>query len=328
MTTASVVPTGPSPGAAGAPGKAKISGLAIASLVAGIFGLCTAGLGGIAGLILGIVALRRIGRSGGALRGRGLAIAGLIVSVCTVLVWMLAAVVVGVLLLSPRLKEMQVRKIGSTTIILETIKPPEDLQSTRLSGQSVGGSLTWEDAERLKDLPNVARIVPVKHMHMEGQFGERKMELLVVGTDSGWFNVVNENINAGRVFGEEEARNAARVCLLTESGARKLQADVGLQVRLHKVVFVVVGIVKSEKVAGPIQALDWEIDAYIPLTTMYRLGYNGSPQDSSSDARMKREVGHILIKVDTVENVEATAASAELILMQFHKKGDYRITAP
>jgi hypothetical protein len=99
VTTASVVPTGPSPGAAGAPGGAKTSDLAIASLVAGILGLCTAGLGGIAGLVLGIVALRKIGRSGGALRGRGLAIAGLIVSVCTVLLWVLAVVVVGFLLL-------------------------------------------------------------------------------------------------------------------------------------------------------------------------------------------------------------------------------------
>jgi formylglycine-generating enzyme required for sulfatase activity len=87
MTAASVVPTGSSPGAA------KTSGLAVASLVAGILGLCTAGLGGIAGLILGIVALKKIGHSGGALRGRGLAIAGLIVSVCTVLVWMLLGVV-------------------------------------------------------------------------------------------------------------------------------------------------------------------------------------------------------------------------------------------
>ena len=96
MTTASVVPTGPSPGAAGAPGKAKISGLAIASLVAGMLGLCTAGLGGIAGLILGVTALKRIGRSGGALRGRALAIVGLIVSTCTLLLWVLAAAIGGI----------------------------------------------------------------------------------------------------------------------------------------------------------------------------------------------------------------------------------------
>jgi hypothetical protein len=96
MTTGPVVSTGPSHGAAGAPGTAKISGLAIASLVAGMLGLCTAGLGGIAGLILGVTALKRIGRSGGALRGRALAIAGLIVSVCTLLLWVLAAAIGGV----------------------------------------------------------------------------------------------------------------------------------------------------------------------------------------------------------------------------------------
>jgi formylglycine-generating enzyme required for sulfatase activity len=99
MTTAPVVPTGPSPDATGAPGTSKTSGLAVASLVTGILGLCTAGLGGIAGLILGIFALRKIGRSGGALRGRGLAIAGLVVSVCTVLLWVLAVSVSGVLYL-------------------------------------------------------------------------------------------------------------------------------------------------------------------------------------------------------------------------------------
>ena len=95
MTTASVGPTGPSPGAAGAPGKARTSGLAIASLVAGLLGLCTAGLGSLAGLICGMAALKKIGRSGGALRGRGLAIAGLIASVCTLLLWVLAAGIGG-----------------------------------------------------------------------------------------------------------------------------------------------------------------------------------------------------------------------------------------
>jgi hypothetical protein len=96
MTTESAVPTGSSPGAAGAPGTSKTLGLAIASLVAGVLGLCTAGLGGIAGLILGVTALKRIGRSGGALRGRALAIAGLIVSTCTLLLWVLAAAIGGV----------------------------------------------------------------------------------------------------------------------------------------------------------------------------------------------------------------------------------------
>jgi prepilin-type processing-associated H-X9-DG protein len=90
-----------------APAQPKISGLAIASLVCGIGGLCTAGLasiagvilgiicgiGGlctagpasIAGVILGIIALKKIGRSGGQVAGRGLAIGGIVASIITLL---------------------------------------------------------------------------------------------------------------------------------------------------------------------------------------------------------------------------------------------------
>ena len=66
---------------AGTPAPApKTSGLAIASLVLGIVGPCTVGLGSIIGIILGIVGLVKIGKSAGAKGGRGLAIAGIAVS--------------------------------------------------------------------------------------------------------------------------------------------------------------------------------------------------------------------------------------------------------
>jgi hypothetical protein len=58
------------------------SRLAIASLVLGILGLVSYGLTALVGLIVGIVARRRIKRSGGRLRGSALASAGIVVSVC------------------------------------------------------------------------------------------------------------------------------------------------------------------------------------------------------------------------------------------------------
>jgi prepilin-type processing-associated H-X9-DG protein len=63
---------------------AKTSGLAITSLVLGILGLC--GITALVGLILGIVALVKINRSGGRLSGQGLAIAGICVSAFMLLV--------------------------------------------------------------------------------------------------------------------------------------------------------------------------------------------------------------------------------------------------
>jgi prepilin-type processing-associated H-X9-DG protein len=60
--------------------SAKTSGLAITSLVLGICGLFTCGVTALVGLILGIVAMTKIKNSAGALKGNGVAIAGICVS--------------------------------------------------------------------------------------------------------------------------------------------------------------------------------------------------------------------------------------------------------
>jgi formylglycine-generating enzyme required for sulfatase activity len=177
MTTAPVVPTRPSPDATGASGTAKTSGLAIASLVAGFFGLCTAGLGGIAGLILGIIALKKIGRSSGALGGRGLAIAGLIVSVCTLLLWVLAVGVSGVLYLwhSGEMKnriEMEKREMSAETASRTGAPEPVRLDVSQLqrdASSRYGVPLTTEfDVGRGVTMKMIV-IPPGKFMCGEGE---------------------------------------------------------------------------------------------------------------------------------------------------------------
>jgi hypothetical protein len=59
---------------------AKTSGMAIGSLICGIFGFITGGLTAIAGLILGICGLNSIKNGNGQIKGRGLAVSGIIVS--------------------------------------------------------------------------------------------------------------------------------------------------------------------------------------------------------------------------------------------------------
>jgi prepilin-type processing-associated H-X9-DG protein len=66
------------PPAGPAPAPAKTSGMAIASLVCGVLGFC--GITALVGLILGVISLVKINKSGGRLSGQGLAIAGICVS--------------------------------------------------------------------------------------------------------------------------------------------------------------------------------------------------------------------------------------------------------
>jgi len=64
----------------------KTSGLAIASVICGPLGFLTAGLSGIAAVITGHMALSAIKRSGGALKGTGMSITGLITGYISILI--------------------------------------------------------------------------------------------------------------------------------------------------------------------------------------------------------------------------------------------------
>jgi prepilin-type processing-associated H-X9-DG protein len=75
--------------------KPKTSGLAITSLILGLIGACSLGLLSIVGLILGIMASKKIKASGGAVGGRGLAIAGIIVSIITLIIGLALAATIG-----------------------------------------------------------------------------------------------------------------------------------------------------------------------------------------------------------------------------------------
>ena len=62
------------------PPAGKMSAMAVISLVLGVLGLFTCGGTALFGLILGIIAMVKVGNSRGELRGKGLALAGVIVS--------------------------------------------------------------------------------------------------------------------------------------------------------------------------------------------------------------------------------------------------------
>ncbi|HEX4350067.1 MAG TPA: DUF4190 domain-containing protein, partial [Verrucomicrobiae bacterium] len=62
------------------PPASKMSAMAVASLVLGILGVLTCGGTALFGLILGIIAMVKVGNSRGELRGKGLALAGVIMS--------------------------------------------------------------------------------------------------------------------------------------------------------------------------------------------------------------------------------------------------------
>jgi len=228
----------------------------------------------------------------------------------------------------------QIRKLGSTNIIISSIKAAEDeASSTMRPTMSVFG-LTYDDHRRMAaSLANVRQAAPVKLIRKDTRLGERTMELRVVGTTPEWFDLVPRALVAGRVLSVADERNLSPVAVLTEFGARKLLATentIGQTVRIGGSQFEIVGIVRSESgQAGNIQIPDQDVDVYISLQVARRyFGDIFSRMTSGSFQRERVELHQIIIAVDQTEHVEAVAAGIERMLQQFHRKKDYIISVP
>lgn len=228
----------------------------------------------------------------------------------------------------------QIRKLGSNNIILSSIKPIEEEQTSTVRAAISIYGLLYNDYARLRDtFPMIRQIAPVKLLRKESRLGPRAMELRIVGTTQTWFELVPREIIAGRVLRSEDHAQFNPVAVLTEFGARRLlatQSTIGQKIRIGGDTFEVVGIVKSESgKAGNMQIPDQEVDVYIPLSVArHYFGDIYTRRSSGSFLRERVELHQIIVQIDAIEHVEPAAKAIEQMLERFHAKQDYEISVP
>ncbi len=228
----------------------------------------------------------------------------------------------------------QIRRLGSTNIIIDGTKPVEEEVSTQRSRLSVYG-LTYDDVGRLaSSYPEVERVVPAKLLRREGRLYARTMDLRVVGTEPAWFQLVQRPVIAGRVMADQDVQDASAVVVLTELGARRLMATqdvIGQSVNIGAQYFQVIGIVKSESGTGSsdFQTPDESVDAYIPLRiARERFGDMNFKRTAGGFEREMVELHKVIVQVRDVKDVEATSVAIARMLETFHKTRDYKMSVP
>jgi putative ABC transport system permease protein len=228
----------------------------------------------------------------------------------------------------------QILRLGSNNIIITSMKPAQQEQTTVMRNSMSVYGLTYDDHRRMAEsLKQVKKAAPVKIIRKEARLRERSMELRVVGTTPEWFSLVPREILAGRVLLEADEQKRAPVAILTEFGARKLlatQSTIGQTVRIGGNEFEIIGILRSESgPAGSIQVPDQEADVYISLEVARR--YYGdifARMTSGSFERERVELHQIIVQVDDSTHVEAAAAGIERMLGLFHTKKDFAVSVP
>jgi len=228
----------------------------------------------------------------------------------------------------------QIRKLGSTNIIINSVIPVEEETSNNARIRMSVYGLTYEDEMRVAEtFPSVLRTVPVKLLRQDGRLGERTLELRLVGTTPDWFDLVKRPFVAGRRLVQQDLEMKKNVVVLTEYGARRLLANsstIGQSLRIGGNYFEIVGIVQNaEYQGGSLQTPDQEIDAYIPLSVARnRFGDIISRRSAGTRTRELVELHQLIVEVDSTEHVESTVAGIRSMLDLFHQKKDYRIHVP
>lgn len=227
-----------------------------------------------------------------------------------------------------------IRKLGSHNIILTSVKPPEvGTEGLQRSQRLNVYGLRYIDEERIiATIPGVRQTVPARFMRKKAILGPIQTELRVVGTTEAWFDVVRRPIVAGRILTAEDSRTSSPVCVLTESGARKLLAKkntLGQNIRIASELFQVVGIVKNATNSQGMQMPDTETDVYIPMSTgLERYGEVEVQRSSSSYSMEKVELSQIIVEMKHDDDVRPGMKAIESLLATFHKKEDYKIDVP
>ncbi len=227
----------------------------------------------------------------------------------------------------------ELAKLGPRNVILHSQKAVEDDSSGTVRKRMDVYGLRYEDDLRIAEsFPDVLRTVPVKEVRKRAWLGTRNLELLVVGTTPGWFDLVQRPVLAGRVLTADDTRGPAGAVVLTEHGARGLLAGahtIGQSVRIGGSYFEVVGIVQSERSSGSTQMPDSDVDAYIPIhVARERFGDTTVERTAGSTVRERVELHRLIVEIDDFESVEPTAAGIEAMMRHHHPKGDYDVYVP
>ena len=259
------------------------------------------------------------------------ALAGLGIFIGTTTVIWLVAVGEGV---SQRSQDV-IKELGAKNVIVRTKKPAESSgqQNAQVNIRKYG--LLRADYERIiAIIPSIRRAVAMREFKYTLRVEDRSSDSKLVGCMQPYRELNQLKIARGRWLAQQD--HGKKVVVLAHDTARRLfpfQNPIRKTVWVGNELYIVVGETKprmaSAAIGGSLDAREYNLDAYIPLTTMeIRIGDRVMKRVGSSWQGEEVQLSQITIGVDTMENVDETAAIIQTLLAKYHTNEDYAVVVP
>ena len=229
----------------------------------------------------------------------------------------------------------QIKELGATNIIIKSVKPPSE------SSQAGGGSfffqygLLRDDYDRSRsNVPTIKQAVPMREIRREVRYHDRLIESHLVGCTAEYMDLNHLKVSRGRFLSDTDRKK--NVAVLADESAKRLfpyEDPVGRAVQIGEDFYVVVGTtadrMASAAIGGSLESRDYNMDVYIPLTTLReRIGDMVMTSRSGSREGEIVQLSQITLTLGDIKDVDETSEIIRSLLKQFHKKEDYAVVVP
>jgi len=263
-----------------------------------------------------------------------LTVLGIFIGVASV-IWLLA-IGEGI----SRKAQEQIESLGANNIIIRSIKPPAESQSSTSTHNITPYGLTREDFDRLvATVPNMGKEpLPIREIRYRFVYGPNLREGRLVGCTPAYAEINKLEVEAdrGHFLTDAEVRDKQNHCVLAASVAEKLfpfENPIGRAIRLEEAFYKVVGVMKSRTptagIGGSFAAQEFNNDVYIPITTLQsRIGDLIMIRRPGSFEGEYLELSQITLCISSVEEVVETADLVKATMARYHPKEDYAVVVP
>ncbi len=265
----------------------------------------------------------------------GLTMLGMIFGVCSVIAML--AIGEG----ASHEAQERIKRLGSTNIIINSVKPPEQDDANNTSGRSFGiqYGVTYDDASRLQfTIPNVMSVLPMRIIRDNVRFNRNQEPCQVIGTLPAYPTMQGMEIVAGRFLSDIDQKHQRNVCVITSGLASRLfpyQSPLDSTIRIQDVYYQVVGLVNETGTAeqrpqkGEMEGEPLDNNVYIPLSTARtRFGETLIRRNSGSFSAETVELHQIIVKMENTEAVIAAEGQITGLLRRFHIQNDFELIVP
>jgi len=202
----------------------------------------------------------------------------------------------------------QIKSFGTNLISIFPGASEEEGPPPTIFG-TVNTDLTAEDIEALLDAQKVPNAAAVTY-YVQGtgtlRWKNNQFDATFIGTNVGYLDVHEQEVEKGRFFTMDEEKNLGRVVVLGYEAARELFEErdpIGEDIKIKKTQFKVIGVMPQRGVEG-FQNQDKNV--FIPISTAQKLMLG---IDYVTLAR---------VKVDSAENVNRAKEDIRFVLRERH----------